>query len=67
MIKNNNASIAVIQSNILDIKDDVREIKNKLEADYVTKSEFDPIKKVVFGLIGTILVAVVGALLTLVI
>jgi hypothetical protein len=67
MVKNNNASIAVIQTNILDIKEDVRDIKNKLEMDYVTKQEFDPVKKVVYGLVSLILVAVVGALITLLI
>jgi len=59
--------IAVINTNIIDIKDDVKEIKEKLEQDYVTVSEFDPIKKVVYGLIALILTSVVGALVALVI
>lgn len=60
-------SIAVINSNIVDIKEDLRDIKNKLEADYVTRQEFDPVKKIVYGLVSVILLAVVGALVTLVI
>jgi hypothetical protein len=64
---NNKVDIAVINANISDIKDDVREIKQKLEIDYCTKAEFDPVKKVVYGLVGLILTAVVGSLIALVI
>ena len=49
------------------IKADVAEIKTKMEANYVTREEFDPVKKIVYGLVSIILVAVVGALITLVI
>ena len=59
--------IAVIKSNMLDIKEDVRDIKEKLEKNYVTQDQFEPVKKIVYGLVGLILVAVVGALIGLVI
>jgi len=59
--------IAVMVESIGTIKRDVSEIKEKLESHYVTKEEFDPIKKVVYGMVSLILVAVIGALLALVI
>jgi hypothetical protein len=49
------------------IKNEVTEINRKLEADYITRQEFDPIKKVVYGMVSLILIAVVGALVGLVI
>jgi len=49
------------------IQRDLVEIKVKLEKDYVTKDEFDPIKKVVYGLVSIMLVALIGSVLSLVI
>jgi hypothetical protein len=42
------------------------EIKVKLESEYVTQDEFEPVKKIVYGMVGVILLAVIGALITLV-
>lgn len=56
--------IAVIARDIEYIKDNVKNINAKLEGDYVTREEFDPIKKIVYGLVGLILVSVVGYILT---
>ena len=39
----------------------------KVSSNYVSKEEFEPIKKIVYGLVGLILVAVVGALMALVV
>jgi hypothetical protein len=60
-------SNAVLQNDISYIKKDVSEIKEKMESHYVTKDEFEPVKKVVYGLVALILVAVVGAAIALVI
>jgi len=49
------------------IQRDLVEIKMKLEKDYVTKDEFDPIKKVVYGLVSIMLAALIGSVLSLVI
>jgi hypothetical protein len=59
--------LAVIANDISYIKGQIVEIKQKLEGEYVTHDEFEPVKKVVYGLVSLILVAVVGALLGLVI
>ena len=50
--------------------DDVRELKKGLgdmKSKFVTKEEFEPIKRLVYGAVGLILVAVVGALIALVV
>jgi thiosulfate reductase cytochrome b subunit len=57
----------VLDTKISSIQDDVREIKTRIDHNYVTKEEFDPIKKLVYGMVALILTAVVGALIALVI
>lgn len=59
--------LAVIANDISYIKADITEIKRKLDADYVTREEFDPIKKIVYGIVSLVLTSVVIALITLVI
>ncbi len=49
------------------IKKDIDEIKRKLDSNYVTKDQFEPVKKIVYGLVSLILIAVVGAIVALVI
>ena len=65
--KQDEINIAVITSQLADIKDDIRDIKLKLENDYITRNEFDPYKRIIQGLVALVLTAVVGAVLTLVI
>jgi hypothetical protein len=64
---NDQTEIALIAQDIKYIKDDVQEIKGKLEKNYITREEFDPIKKIVYGIVGLVLTGVLGALLALVI
>lgn len=49
------------------IKSDLSEIKSQLKTGFVSKQEFEPIKKIVYGLVGLILTSVVVAILALVI
>lgn len=68
--KNNMASassIDVIANDITYIKRDVADIKSKLEADYVTLDQFEPIRNVVYGMVGIILTGVIGAVVALVV
>lgn len=60
-------SIAVMSEQIKYIVEKVEAIERKVDAQYVTKVEFEPIKKIVYGLVGLILVTVVGAVLALVV
>lgn len=58
---------ALIARDITYMKEKLDEVDGKLNSHYVTKEEFEPIKKVVYGLVSIILVAVVGAVVSLVI
>ena len=60
-------NIDVIATKIDYIQRDVAEIKSKLEADYVSREEFDPIKKIVYGMVSVILLSVIGALVAIVV
>ena len=59
--------MAVMANDITYIKKEVTEINQKLSHEYVTKIEFEPLKKVVYGLIALILTAVVSGILAVVI
>ena len=59
-------NIDVIATKIEYIARDVADIKETLESGYVTKGEFEPIKKVVYGMVTTILVGVLGSILALI-
>lgn len=48
------------------IKADVADIKRQLHADYVTRQEFEPVKRIAYGLLTLIVVPVIGAIITLV-
>lgn len=61
------ANLKVIANEMKHISKDVTEIKDTLRASYVSKDEFEPIKRLVYGLVGLILTAVVVAVLGLVI
>ena len=60
-------TVALIAKDVEYIKKDVGDVKERLEKSYVTREEFDPIKKLVYGIVGLVLTGVVGALLTLII
>ena len=63
----NRVKLAVMATDIQYIKKEVTEINHKLSKDYVTRVEFEPLKKVVFGMIGLILTGVVSAVIFMVI
>lgn len=59
--------LAVISTKMEYVQTKLDQIDNKLNASYVSKDEFEPIKRIVYGMVGLILVAVVGALVSLVV
>jgi len=59
--------MAVIANDIRYIKRSINEIKKNMDDDYVQKSEFEPIQKIVYAMVGLVLTAVVTAVITLVI
>jgi hypothetical protein len=56
-----------IKNNLAEIKTDIKDIKETLDARYITKEEFDPIKKIVYGLVGIMLTAIALAIVKLVV
>lgn len=59
-------SVAVILSKVEYIESEVKDIRQKMEKDYVTQQEFEPVKRIVYGLASVILLAVAGAIVALV-
>ena len=59
--------LAVMQNDITYIKEKLNTVDQKVSTHYVSKEEFEPIKKIVYGLVSLILIAVVGALVALVV
>lgn len=59
--------LAVIQTDLTYIKEKLNAVDLKVSTHYITKDEFEPIKKIVYGMVSLILVAVVGALVALVV
>jgi len=49
------------------VKGHVKDVKKQVSDSYVTKQEFEPVKKIVYGLVGLLLASVVGAIGALVI
>lgn len=58
--------LAVMQNDIQYIKETLNSVDSKVSNNYVTKSEFEPVRKVVYGLVAVIMLAFVGAVVSLV-
>jgi len=58
---------ALIKKDLEYIKKRLDHIDNKLEGQYITRVEFEPIQRLVYGMVGLILVSVIGALVSLVV
>lgn len=67
MPRSDETQLAVLQTDITYIKEKLNGIDNKVSSHYVSKEEFEPIKKIVYGLVSLILIAVVGGVVGLVI
>lgn len=62
-----NIKLAVMANDISYIKEKLNSVDQKVSSHYVSKEEFEPIKRLVYGLVALILVAVVGSVVGLVI
>lgn len=60
-------AIVEIQTKMTYMQSDLKEIKVSLREKYVTKTEYEPVKKIVYGMISLVLTAVLGAVLGLVV
>lgn len=59
--------LAVITTKLDYISQKVDSIETNQKSSYVSKEEFEPIKRLVYGVVGLVGVVVMGALLSLVI
>lgn len=59
--------LAVMQTDLTYIKEKLNAVDTKVSSNYVSKEEFEPIRRIVYGVVSLILVAVVGAIVALVI
>lgn len=59
--------LAVLDTKLDNVIEKLNSVDQKVTAHYVSKEEFDPVKKIVYGLVTLILIAVVGALVALVV
>lgn len=59
--------LALMANDLTYIKEKLNAVNLKVSTHYVSKEEFEPIKKIVYGLVSLILIAVVGALVALVV
>ena len=59
--------LKIIQKDIEYIKARTEEINKRLECNYVTRIEFEPVKRTVYGFIGLVLTIVITALVYLVV
>jgi hypothetical protein len=61
------ADFKIMSNDIAYMRQDVLDIKMSLNNSYVTKDQFDPVKKLVYGMTSLILTAVIVAIMTLLI
>ena len=66
MNKQDEIELAMISKDIKYIQRDVVDIKHKLESQYVTQTEFEPIKKIVYGIMMLVLTTIVIAIVSVV-
>lgn len=59
--------IEVALEQLTRVREDIKSLENKIDNNYVTKTEFEPVQKLVYGLVGLVLTTVFGALVLLVI
>lgn len=58
---------ALLRKDLEYIKNEVSNLRSDIHDGYITKTEFEPVQRLVYGMVSIILVAVVGALIALVI
>ncbi len=56
-------SIALLQADMVSVKNTLKEMSDKLDNKYVTKEEFATVKNIVYGAVILILVAFMGAVI----
>ena len=66
MVEAVETALAVLKTDVAYIKTAVIKIEQMVEAKYVTKAEFVPVRNIVYGLVGTVLTTFLIGILMLV-
>lgn len=61
------ATMVGVQKDVLYIKEAISRVELRLERDYVTREEFNPVRTIVYGMVGIVLTAVLVTLVALVV
>lgn len=67
MTQSNETQLALLQKDVSYIKDKVNAVEKKMDDQYVSKVEFEPIKRLVYGMVGLVLTSVFAAIIALVV
>lgn len=59
--------VALVRKDISYMKRQLSDIKYQVGDHYVTKDEFEPVRKLVYGMVALVLITVMGLLLSLVV
>lgn len=59
--------LGIISEQVSRAREDIKSLDTKIDNNYVTRTELEPIKNLVYGFVTLALTGVVGGLLTLVI
>lgn len=65
--RRDDVEIALVARDVKYIISEMEKIEKKLDSDYVTQDQFEPVRKIVYGLVATVLLAVIAAILAIVI
>ena len=49
------------------VREDLKELNNKIDNNYITRIEFEPVRNIVYGLVSLLLTGIIGSLLMMVI
>jgi len=64
--KDSSESIALFAQTLDYIKQDIKEIKDKLDNKYVTKEEFSTVKTIAYSLVSVVCLAALGSVMALI-
>lgn len=63
--RENASQFKLVELRLANIDDDMKEIKQTLKGNYVTRDQFEPVKTIVYSMVGIVMMGVLGALMTL--
>lgn len=59
--------IEVALEQLVRVREDIKELNTKIDNNYVTRIEFEPVRNIVYGLVSLLLTGIIGSLLMVVI